>query len=263
MEKDQIGTRMKLFYENRGKAYLTRRTPVICRIDGKGFSGFCKRFEKPFDPLLHQTFNETVKHLCREVSGVIFAEHHSDEISLLLCDYQSLQTEAYFDYEVQKMVSVIAGLTTAEFCRLLCRVDELGTPENHLEHWPSFDCRCFNIPKEEVENYMWWRINDSVRGSINMLAQSKFSHKELQNKSCSQMQEMLFQTHGINWNDLPQVQKSGYCFVKTQTPLPITEGLKIGEIVMRNVWSAIPSPATRTELTKLFQTIDIDKQSVL
>lgn len=243
--KDPLGDRMKGLYEDRAKTRLVRRMPVIIRIDGKGFSRFCKRFPKPFANKLHQIFNATVIYLCKEISGVVCAEHHSDEISLLLVDYQSLQTEAYFDYEVQKICSVVAGLTTAKFC-MLCH--GYGYIKDGDE-WPSFDARCFNIPKEEVENYFWWRMKDAVRNSIGMLAQSKFSHQELHGKNINDMQEMLFQTHSINWSELPAEQKNGWLFVKRYTPFEIPHGPKKGEQSTHSEWTPIPSPATRTELT--------------
>lgn len=248
--KDDLGDRMKLFFEDRSKTRLIRRMPVICRLDGKCFSKFCKRFEKPHDMRFHDIMNATTLHLCKEVSGTVFAEHHSDEISLLLIDYQTLTTEAYFNYEVQKVVSVVSGLATAEFCRRLCCAAELGCDNDHP--WPSFDCRVFNLPKEEVENYFWWRMKDATRNSISMLAQSKFSHKQLQNVNSKQMQEMLFQHCGINWNDLPEEQKNGWCFVKNEEEALIEKGPKKGQSVSRSKWVCQPSPATRLALSSLF-----------
>jgi tRNA(His) 5'-end guanylyltransferase len=245
--KDDIGTRLKDNYENRAKTSLIRRMPVIVRIDGKGFSKFCRRFAKPYDRSLHDIFNDTIIHLCHEVSGTIYVEHHSDEISMLLNDYQSLQTEAYFDYGVQKMTSVIAGLTTAEFCKQCSGSGLLDRQET----WPSFDCRVFNLPKEEVENYFWWRMKDSTRGSINMLGQATFSHKELQGKNCSDIQEMLFKV-GINWNNLPAEQKAGLSFIKVVEKVLATKGPDIGKMVERSSWKAVPSPASRTDLTQFF-----------
>ncbi len=229
--KDDIGDRMKKNYENRSKTQLLRRMPVIVRLDGKGFSKFCKSFEKPFDNNLHLAFNETILFLCSEISGVAFAEHHSDEISLLLIDYQKLNTEAYFDYDIQKICSTISGMATANFCKCLFQV----RPDLMKNTWPSFDCRCFNIPKEEVENYFWWRNKDSVRNSIQMFGQNKFSHKELINKNCNQIQEMLFQIHGLNWNDIKQEQKTGFYFIKN------------------NGWETIPGAKNREELSEIFK----------
>ena len=77
-----------------------------------------------------------------------------------------------------------------------------------------FDARCFNIPKEEVTNLIYWRQLDATRNSIQMVGQANFSHKELQNKSCNDIQDMLMLEKGINWNDFPTHQKRGSCCVK-------------------------------------------------
>jgi len=251
--QDDMGNRLKSFYEDRAKTKLVRRMPVIVRIDGKGFSKFCRRFTKPHDPTLHVMFHEVIIHLCHEVSGTIYVEHHSDEISMLLNDYQNLNSEAYFDYGVQKMTSVIAGLTTAEFCKQ-CWISGLLDRD---ETWPSFDCRVFNIPKEEVENYFWWRMKDAVRGSINMLGQSYFPHKELQGKNCSDIQEMLFQRHKLNWNDCDPYQKAGYSFIKIVEDVLATKGPDAGKMVPRSSWEAVPSPSSREGLSRFFIDNDI------
>lgn len=47
-----------------------------------------------------------------------------------------------------------------------------------------------------------------------MVGQANFSHKELQNKSCNEIQDMLMVQKGINWNALPTYQKRGNCVVK-------------------------------------------------
>ena len=65
-----------------------------------------------------------------------------------------------------------------------------------------FDSRIFSLPREEVCNYIYWRQLDATRNSIQMVGQSQFSHRELQNKSCYDIQEMLFSQKGINWNTL-------------------------------------------------------------
>lgn len=77
-----------------------------------------------------------------------------------------------------------------------------------------FDARCFNIPKEEVANNLYWRQLDATRNSIQMIGQANFSHKELQHKNCSEIQDMLFTQKGINWNDFPTCLKRGSCCVR-------------------------------------------------
>ena len=275
MKHSEFDIRMKENYENRSKVFLTRRTPVIVRIDGKSFSHFCKRFEKPYDQFLNNSLAQVLKHLCENIQGVKIGERHSDELSLLLTDYETLQTDAYFDYNVQKISSVVASMATAEFCRQLMinerhfdkaspNFKELYNKKTYIsvsEPWPCFDARCFNIPKEEVANYFWWRMLDAKRGSINMVAQSKFSHKQLQNKSCDEKQEMLFQEHGINWAKLPQGEKVGFICLRKPVDKPIEKGPRAGEVIQRNVWKAEPSPANITDLRALvseFVWADVD-----
>ena len=58
-----------LAYENISRIYLTRREPLIIRVDGKAFHSFTRGFERPFDEILHQSVQETAKSLCEEIDG--------------------------------------------------------------------------------------------------------------------------------------------------------------------------------------------------
>ena len=259
MKNDSLGDRMKK-YEGVPKTALMRRNPVIIRIDGKAFHTFTRGFQRPFDNILIESMQDTMKYLCENIQGCKLGYCQSDEISLLLTDYENINTAAWFDYEVQKMCSIAASMATLAFNRAFGeRVDEeYGYIESEamfpslkeetfrqiekeyeahqkaLNKGAMFDARVFSIPKEEVCNYFLWRQNDCTRNSIQMVGQANFSHKELQNKSCDKIQDMLMLEKGINWNDFPTVQKRGSCCTKTGKHTVVD--MKTGEQKERLVW---------------------------
>ena len=49
---DDLGTRMKEYYEAVPKTKLMRRMPVALRLDGRAFHTFTRGFQKPFDAVL-------------------------------------------------------------------------------------------------------------------------------------------------------------------------------------------------------------------
>lgn len=222
---DELGNRMKEFYENRTKQFLPRRTHTIIRIDGKAFHTYTKGLKRPFDEGLIGDMNETAKFLCKEIQGARLGYVQSDEISILLTDFDKLTTSAWFDGNVQKITSVSSSLATAKFneLRLIRFFQTFHIPEDqpvdHLDVWCEkrkafFDSRVFTIPSlTEVENYFIWRQQDATRNSIQSVAQSLYSHKELNNKSTNQLQEMIFQK-GVNWNDYDDGLKRGRLIVK-------------------------------------------------
>lgn len=234
-KKDLLGDRMKENYENRSKTYLVRRMPVIIRLDGKAFHTFTRGMKKPYDEIFHDTMNATMKYLCENIQGCKLGYTQSDEITLLLTDYDTLTTDAWFNNNVQKVCSVSASMATMafnqcfaskiyNFCHSM-KTDENGdlnkeqfdlwcTYRKALEKGAMFDARCFNIPEEEVTNCFIWRQQDATRNAIQMLGQCNFSHKELQNKSCNDIQDMLILQKGINFNDMPTEFKRGVCCVK-------------------------------------------------
>ena len=226
---DDLGRRMKEYYEQIPKTKLMRRCPVIIRIDGKAFHSFTKGFKRPFDNVLIETMQETMKYLCENIQGCVLGYHQSDEISLVLVDYHKLTSNAWFDYEVQKICSIAASMATVAFNKIFeqnCIEYSQVVPNTELgrkvmdvyskasEKGAMFDARCFNIPKEEVTNYIYWRQLDATRNSIQMVGQANFSHKELHGKSCNQIQDMLMTQKGVNWNDYPIYQKRGSCCIK-------------------------------------------------
>jgi tRNA(His) guanylyltransferase len=215
MNHDSLGNRMKI-YEQVSDNYLTRRIPCVMRIDGKSFHVWTAGLSRPFDDNLRACMEYATYRLCKEIEGSRYAYTQSDEVSLLLVDYQTIATEPFFGYRIQKMTSVSASICTAAFATAAMHY----LPE-HLKKKgiPKFDARVFSLPKEEVSNYFLFRQQDCTRNSIQAVAQQNFSHRQLHKKSCDQIQDMLFKEKGINWNDLATRYKRGVSFYKIQKEL--------------------------------------------
>lgn len=235
---DNLGIRMKTYYEQIPKTKLMRRCPVAIRIDGKAFHTFTRGFQKPFDEILIKSMQETMKYLCENIQGCVLGYTQSDEITLILVDYKNFNSDAWFDYEVQKMCSIAASMATMAFNRFFKEAiwdyesdwkfsltpQSVEIQERHAKYvailkdaakkGAMFDARVFNIPKEEVTNLIYWRQLDATRNSIQMVGQANFSHKQLQGKSCNMIQDMLMTEKNINWNDFPIHQKRGSCCIK-------------------------------------------------
>lgn len=200
--KTSLGDRMKN-YEDCFRFTLPGRMPLILRIDGRAFHTLTRGLDKPFDQRFSDAMLFTASMLCEEIQGAKLAYWQSDEISILATDYDTLTTQAWFDKNLQKVVSVSASLAAASFN------DDFCPPRS-----ATFDSRAFVLPKEEVCNYFLWRQQDATRNSINSVGQSKFSPKQLHGLSTDKVQDLLFREKGINWNDLPIWQKRGACVVK-------------------------------------------------
>lgn len=215
-----IGDRMKK-YENISRVKLIPKVPVIIRVDGKAFHTFTKEFKRPFDQNLIDLMDATAIKLCELISGAKMAYVQSDEISILLTDYDNIKTQGWFDYNLQKLASVSASIATAEFNKHYYNYKM--RPVEGSSHCGSyfvsnkyamFDARAFNIPHHEVVNYFIWRQQDWTRNSIQMLARSYFSHKECHGLDSNQLQDKLFKDENVNWNDLPIALKRGRCIKK-------------------------------------------------
>ena len=232
MDKTSIGDRMK-GYENISRIYLPRRIPVIIRLDGKAFHSFTRGFCKPFDNVLMKAMQLTMRRLCEEIQGCVFGYTQSDEITLVLTDYATIHTDAWFGYNIQKMASVAASMATVYFNNswlLECnRLPESNDREFYFEQQGKamFDARCFSIPKDEVCNCLIWRQQDATRNSVQAVGQAHFSQKELNGKSCNEIQDMLFTEKNINWGDFPTDCKRGAaCYKADEEATFISNGEK-------------------------------------
>lgn len=252
MNRDSLGDRMKS-YENITRTYLPGRMPVIIRIDGKAFHTFTKGFKKPFDDILMRAMQETAAALCREIEGVKVAYTQSDEISLLITNNDTWETQPWFGNNLQKMVSVAASIATLTFNKIFWRelmdynhTVPFGAGDNSEEHkllkayWQAckkgamFDARAFVLPEDEVCNYFIWRQQDAIRNSIQAVGQANFSHRELMNKNCENIKQMLVEKN-IKWETCPQACQRGISVIKK----PIEVGAESNPYmkITRNRWT--------------------------
>lgn len=235
MSNTAIGDRMKA-YENCYRNYLPNGFDVIIRVDGRAFHTFTKGFYKPFDTLFMNAMKDTAAALCKEIQGVKFAYVQSDEISLWLNYNYENGEQPWFGNNIQKMASVSASIATMafnhafmshnwdyhDFCHRNTdandkeltneRMKQMNLYDSRL-NTATFDSRVFILPHEEVANYFLWRVRDCERNSIQMVARSLYSHKELVGKKTSDLHELIYQK-GQNWNDYPGDMKHGTIIVK-------------------------------------------------
>jgi tRNA(His) 5'-end guanylyltransferase len=198
---NDIGDRFKQNYEAPARHLLTRRTPVIVRVDGRAFHTFTRRFRKPFDGKLIDSMILSASALASEMQGFKLGYVQSDEASFVLTDYDDLQTQPWFGYVKSKVESISAAKMTFTFARCMRLI---GENDEAL-----FDARAFNVPEAEVVNYFVWRARDWQRNSVAMYAGAYFSHNELHRKSVRDMHEMLYGI-GRNWAaDLMPEERNG------------------------------------------------------
>jgi tRNA(His) 5'-end guanylyltransferase len=197
-----IEDRMKR-YENVSKYFLPRRIPVIIRIDGRSFHTLTRKlFMKGYDVNFISKMQQLSLFMRENIMGCKFCYSQSDEISFLLTDYKTIQTEPWFGYNLQKIVSISASLASSVFSDL-CNTRV------------SFDSRAFSLPADDVCNYFIWRQQNAIINAIQMAGQEQFSHKELKNVSCSEIREMLLDKN-IDFEQFPILRQRGFCVLKDE-----------------------------------------------
>jgi tRNA(His) 5'-end guanylyltransferase len=211
MKTLSLENRMKA-YEFANRNWLTPKTPVVIRVDGRSFHSFTKGMKRPYDEDLINSMVWAATQTAIDIQGFKVGYVQSDEATFVVTDYDSYQTDAWFNYNIQKVVSLSASGMSVEFLSDL--------------HWkrkvpqkrklPRFDSRAFNAPVHEITNILLWRAKDWERNSLSMFARSVFSHKQLDKKSQAEVHEMLHQK-GYNWTmQTTNQQKNGTYLIRTE-----------------------------------------------
>ena len=200
-KRDSFGDRMKT-YERLAESQLIPNLPIVVRLDGKSFSKYTSRLERPYDLKLIELMQNTCKHLMKISHNIKVAYQQSDEITLIISNDYDNPVE--YSGRVQKLCSILAAECSVYFAT------HAYILENALHDHPVFDCRIFNVPDwVEASNAVLWREQDATKNSIQLAGQSNFSHKEMQGLNNNQVQEKLLLEKNINWNDYPASFKRG------------------------------------------------------
>lgn len=215
MVTKNLGDWCKWLEKNFSPEIMIPTLPVIIRFDGNNFHNWTKGLNRPFDDGLNKLMIETTKYLVKETNAIIgFTQ--SDEITLIL--YSSDKNSSiYNDGRKQKILSKLPGK-----CVLFFNEKRKLYLPNH-DKVAVFDCRIYQTPTlHDAVAQLLWRENDATKNSISSLAQSLFSHNELQNLDGNMMQEKMLLEKGVNWNNLETRFKRGVYVKNSKTSKPFT-----------------------------------------
>lgn len=203
MNYDSLGDRCKYYEQAEVDRRAIRGLPLLARLDGRAFHSFTRGLNRPYDTGMSSAMIETTRYLVEKtVASVGYTQ--SDEITLTWFIPSGAASEYMFDGRFQKLTSVLAGMASARFNKLL----QEYIPSK-VSQTPHFDCRVWQVPTlEDVADVFIWREEDATKNSITMAASTYYSHAQLMGKHSGMKQEMLHQK-GVNWNDYPAFFKRG------------------------------------------------------
>lgn len=242
------------YYQSLVNYKLIPNSYILCHIDGRAFSKYCKRFEKPYDDKFITMMNNTAQYLCSKVSGCKLGYTQSDEITLVITNFENPISDTWFEYRINKMCSIIASMASTKFLQQViadivstpCSQSDIIQMINNLK-LIEFDCKVWNVPSyNEVFAWLLFRQNDCIRNSKQMLAQTYFSHKALECKNTDEQIQMVLDEFNIDWNSFDDGKKFGRFILKKEVDIETVNG-----IVKRNKW-VIENAYQLSENKKLF-----------
>ena len=235
------------FYRSLTDYKLMPNSYVLAMVDGHCFSKMIKnKFDRPFDDMFIKMMNETAKYLCENIQGAKFAYTQSDEISILITDFDTPMTDSFFGFRLCKMQSLIAAMATAKFNQMYVKLvnDYKGfnLKKFDMKEYPTytFDCKVWTVPNAN-DAYAWflYRQTDCIKNSKAQTAQAYLSHKSLVGLTSDEMIIKLKDEKGIDWNQFENGKKYGRVIKKVETPME--KDLPNGEHIsfVRNVWTPV------------------------
>jgi len=203
MATDGLGDRCKAFENAEAGRRAMRGLPLLARLDGRAFHTFTRDLNRPYEHAMSTAMIETTRYLVQEMTALV-GYTQSDEITLAWFESSQSASDYAFDGRFQKLASVLAGMASARFGKLV-----LEHLPNKAKETPHFDCRVWQVPTlADATDVFVWREDDATKNSITMAAGAYYSDSELDGKNSSVKQEMLWQK-GVNWNDFPSFFKRG------------------------------------------------------
>lgn len=261
-----------LYYRSLSDYKLLPNSYVLVMLDGRSFSHLVKnKFQKPFDDDFIEMMNETAKYVCKNVQGCKFAYVQSDEISLVLTDFDTPTTDAFFSNRLCKMQSIIASLATAKFNQLMLAYQfekisydagdlAMFSPNDMIKKIESsqlyqFDCKCWNVPTyNDVMAWLIYRQNDCLKNSKQQTAQTYLPHKELSGKNTDEQIALLKEIKNIDWHQFPKKYKYGRFIWKDVVTLTNNVGMPFE----RRVWETHDGyPLTDEYYRNIFNSLEL------
>lgn len=139
-----IGDRMKA-YEAAAGTTLNPYYHSVIRISGRGFKKYCEGLSSPFDENIFASMRSATITFCSEVPGVKLSYIQNDEVTAVIPPSKSL----WYGGRVQKIVSNSATIFADAFNNSIF---------NKVGRMARFESRTCNLPDDEVNNYLKWRM---------------------------------------------------------------------------------------------------------
>ncbi len=205
MTMDALGDRMKAYEAPCTSPRAFKGQPFLARLDGRAFSKLTKGLKRPYDPAFSGFMTDIMAGLVDEFHASI-GYTQSDEITLAWYLPSNSQSDYEFGGRYHKYTSVLPSTAVD----IAYSVLDKYLNRSELRGRITFDCRVFPVPTlVEAYNCFVWRQQDATKNAINLVGQAELGHRRILGMNGAEVQELLWQEKGINFNDYPAFFKRG------------------------------------------------------
>lgn len=185
---------------------IIKRLPIIIHVDGRNFSKITKNLSKPYSNLLSKVMADAMLYTITEIQGSIFGFTFADEVSFIIRNDQSIETEAWLNNKIQQIVSSVSSIFTLAFYKIAFSLDL----ESELSGDAVFKATAWAVPNlMEVSNYIIYRQQECYKSALRLAAIYEISKKIgqkkafelIQGKSLEEKINLLLKYTGINFHE--------------------------------------------------------------
>ena len=220
------GELIESYYESDSFDFLKRNMPIIIQIRLENYEKFIEKFLKPFDRLYVDSIQETLKHLCENISDCVFGYATEYSYTIVVCPSQNDEHIIGYNYDIQRMSTLAASMATLQFNRIFekkaktyvmngtnfdktFKLNAMQVYVSSIEKGAAFSARCFNISKEGIYEYLHQQQKSCIENGIYEMGKTYLTESELEENSSGRVQFMVYEKEKINFDNYPTDYKRG------------------------------------------------------
>ena len=205
---------------------LQKGVPVFIRLQFRAFNTFSKPLKTKFDAVINYAMEQTTIKLCQEVQGTILALTTRDIITLVVVDFNKLNSTAWLGYDIANICSATASIASVAFTKnMLQNIDmlknkhkDVTTYEQCMTRDVSFSCKCFNVPTNRIVEMLYLKQLECRRESVQLFASQYLDKKTRNGKSNDELVDLIKDEYGVSWDTISNANQIGYLCHKGNRP---------------------------------------------
>lgn len=216
----------KSFYENISYNFLKRNETAAIIINGENYKEYSEKFQKPYDNIFISSMNKALIHMCSQIPTCLFGYTSCFDMAIFFSSPETFEQTSWFNYDTNRIATYASSVVTFEYNKVFEK-----TAKSYVMSGKNFDetrkftamqgyvsaidagafftAKCFNIKKDQIIDYIYLLQKQTIQDAVHEMGRIYFNDNELAGKTSSEIQLMVFDKAGLNFDSYPDPFKHG------------------------------------------------------